>query len=368
MKKQKAFLQFLIITSLLSGFSLNAQTIVSGGIYSDTTWAFANSPFHVIDDVVVFPNVTLTIEPGVIIRFDDTKKLEIRGHLIAAGTIADSITFTSSSINPTKGSWPGIDLGGVTPGTAFFDYCIFEYADFAVDLDWGWGGNGPISISHSRFSENERGTYGYGSFTLTIDNCYFVNNGTAVSSSLTRVSNSTFINNTYGAFQMEHLSVYNSSFCGHDIALRMGQGPVKNCLIQNNNVGIEPYFPLNGIDSNIIINNNIGIKIDNGIGNGNTICNNTAYNVMNINTSAYSVSNNCWCTTNSSEIADKIYDGYDDVSLGLVTYTPFVNCDSTAIPPLSGCSINDTTSADSLTASISSTGFASGNVMVKRVQ
>src|SRR5437773_10115670 len=76
----------------------NAQTNVSGGIYANTTWTFANSPYIVVDTVVVFPGVTLTIDPGVVVKFDNNKRLDIRqASLIANGTITDSITFTSNS-------------------------------------------------------------------------------------------------------------------------------------------------------------------------------------------------------------------------------------------------------------------------------
>ena len=50
-------------------FSATAQTNVSGGIYANTTWTLANSPYIVTDTVVVFPGVTLTIQPGVTVKF-----------------------------------------------------------------------------------------------------------------------------------------------------------------------------------------------------------------------------------------------------------------------------------------------------------
>ncbi|MEO8088479.1 MAG: hypothetical protein ABI763_16790 [Bacteroidota bacterium] len=65
----------------------------------------------VIDTVVVFPGVTLTIDAGVVVKFDDDMMLEIReANLIAEGTVTDSISFTSNSINPGSGSWRKILL------------------------------------------------------------------------------------------------------------------------------------------------------------------------------------------------------------------------------------------------------------------
>src|SRR5438128_1721705 len=82
-------------------FTSTAQANVSGGIYSDTTWTLANSPYIVVDTVVVFPGVTLTIEAGVTVKLADSSAIEIRqANFISQGSITDSITFTSNSATP----------------------------------------------------------------------------------------------------------------------------------------------------------------------------------------------------------------------------------------------------------------------------
>src|ERR1700741_62514 len=97
---------FPVISILLITIQTHAKTNVSGGIYSNTTWTKANSPYIVTDTVVVFPGVTLTIEPGVTVKFNDGKHLEARqSNLIAIGTPTDSIIFTSASANPFIGIW-----------------------------------------------------------------------------------------------------------------------------------------------------------------------------------------------------------------------------------------------------------------------
>src|SRR6266576_3894323 len=109
MKKLYPLFFFLLIAAFT-----NAQTNVSGGIYANTTWTLANSPYIVVDTVVVFPGVTLTIQPGVVVKFDSTKYLEIRnGTLIANGTAVDSITFTANSLTPVRGSWGNNSYGGI---------------------------------------------------------------------------------------------------------------------------------------------------------------------------------------------------------------------------------------------------------------
>src|SRR5437870_4711822 len=125
MKSFTKTLLTLIFLTVIS-FTLKAQTSVSGGIYSNTTWHKASSPYIVSDTIVIFPNVTLTIEPGVSVRFADNVILEVRqGKLIAAGTSADSITFTSNSLSPFTGIYTGIYLNGGSL-TSVFNYCNFR--------------------------------------------------------------------------------------------------------------------------------------------------------------------------------------------------------------------------------------------------
>src|SRR5436190_20852365 len=104
MKKNiQKFLSAVILIAAIS-LSVNAQTNVSGGIYANTTWTKANSPYIVVDTVVVFPGVTLTIEPGVVVKFNANKYMEVRqANIFAEGTITDSITFTSNVVSPVPG-------------------------------------------------------------------------------------------------------------------------------------------------------------------------------------------------------------------------------------------------------------------------
>ncbi len=98
------------------------------------------------------------------------------------------------------------------------------------------------------------------------------------------------------------------------------------CLIRNNRVGI--HGPQAGIvKENLIEGSKIGIyntAAANRI-NCNRICNNDSFNVFNATSPGYScdMKNNDWCTTDSVVIATSIYDGYDNVNLGLGIFMPF---------------------------------------------
>src|SRR5688572_19382364 len=140
------------ILLLFVAVAVNAQTNVSGGIYANATWTKANSPYIVTDTVVVFPGVTLTIEPGVVVKFDDDKRLEIRqAKLVAEGTSADSITFTSNSGSPHEGSWASVYLNQDT--SSRFSFCNFHYADYGVDQY----STSNLSFKNSVFSNNNTG-------------------------------------------------------------------------------------------------------------------------------------------------------------------------------------------------------------------
>ncbi|MEW6541446.1 MAG: hypothetical protein AB1402_07530, partial [Bacillota bacterium] len=69
-------------------------TPVSGPIASDTTWTVAASPYHVTSSVTVNAGVTLTIEPGVVVKFGHNTGLYVDGTLLAQGTPAAPIHFT----------------------------------------------------------------------------------------------------------------------------------------------------------------------------------------------------------------------------------------------------------------------------------
>src|SRR5665213_2163913 len=154
--KKLIFTLITLFTLSSSLITLFAQTNVSGGIYTNATWTLNNSPYIITDTVVVFPGITLTIEPGVTVKFDDTKFIEIRSaKLIAIGTNVDSITFTSNSNSPFIGIFEGIKF------TAANDSCILNYCDFSFADNALMGtSNGPYLLVHnSNFQLNSNGIY-----------------------------------------------------------------------------------------------------------------------------------------------------------------------------------------------------------------
>ena len=132
LKKYLTFL-FIILTYVYG------QTNVSGVISSNTTWSLINSPYIVTGNILVNEGVTLTIEPGVVVKFDSEKVMQIRGELIAQGTSESKITFTSNASNPASGDWDNMQFLEETTDASFsgstytsgsiMEYCIVEYAN-----------------------------------------------------------------------------------------------------------------------------------------------------------------------------------------------------------------------------------------------
>ena len=89
------------LAAMLNGFATN----VSGTISSNTVWTLANSPYVVTGNVILDSGYTLTIQPGVIVKFDSLKCLQVGGTLTAIGTSGSPITFTSNQPNPAPGDW-----------------------------------------------------------------------------------------------------------------------------------------------------------------------------------------------------------------------------------------------------------------------
>jgi hypothetical protein len=381
MKKtaQKFSLAVILITAI--SFAANA-TNVSGGIYSNTTWTLANSPYIVVDTVVVFPGVTLTIEPGVVVKFDDDKGLEIRqASLIAVGTITDSIVFTSNSSSPFPGIWREMYLNGGTMNSQVF-YCSFHYGNMGIRNSQV----GPINIKNSTFTENYFGinvsnpffydniiescnfynnTWGVSTNErVTINNCNFFNNQYALNCQNTLRVNNSFVNNNqtgiWGAFSC---IVKNSAIDSNNVGIFLDNGntdSIINCEIKYNATGINSTSYGSIVIKNVIESNTIGIHLWSiATIYCNKICNNTLYHLQNeIPGTNVNISGNYWCTTDSATISSDIYDGYDNLSVSLLNFMPI----DTSQCYLTGCNLQLTATVTNATCDTCHNGTAAVNV------
>ncbi|MFH0725596.1 MAG: right-handed parallel beta-helix repeat-containing protein, partial [Pseudomonadota bacterium] len=146
LRSQKMLSNFVTYSVLLFAMLFGPQaafsdTHVSGTVSVDTTWTKAGSPY-IVDSAITVRGTdgtdgvtTLTVEPGVEIRFYQTY-LYVSGHpdpgaLVARGTEAEPIVFTSSQSTKAPGDWCGIQFEDFThDATTVMEHCIVEYAGY----------------------------------------------------------------------------------------------------------------------------------------------------------------------------------------------------------------------------------------------
>ena len=379
----KKILLTVILLTVIS-FGINGQTYVSGGIYSNTVWTLANSPYIVTDTVVVFPGVTLTIQPGVVVKFDNNVRLEIRqATLLAQGTLTDSITFTSNSVTPFPGIWDAVCLNGVNANMTAY-YCNFYYAavgiyccnnyyetvivkhsnfkfniiglendfgsnalidtcNFSYNTDIGLVGDGN-TLNYCHFSNNQNGIAGHANIirNTRVESSSNVGIQPVAGSSVgSIIDNCVVVNNQYGIVswggEWPMGRILNSRIDSNSVAGIMLYGYLKgdtvfNCQITNNGIGILDttcmgcYGGPDVIMNNIIENNGIGIRENTTLDTifCNRICNSVSYNFyynLDFNNNI-SIPSNYWCTSDSATVRAKIYDGYININKGLVHFMP----------------------------------------------
>ena len=373
--------KLLLLLIFLSCFANTyAQTNVSGGIFSNTTWSLANSPYIMNGPVVVFPNVTLTIEPGVVIKIKEKSTntseqvyLELRGKLVANGTSTNPISFIPESA-PTLGTdfiWQGIFIKSAQGGSIDMDYFSLNNSYYGINYD-------DVILDTLVFNECK---FSKNNYTLSINtnlvfnNCEFTNNGVAhtvlyVYGSIT--SNNCIYKNNYACmtFIPNGVNVYNCVFENNQSCFLQISGKFNRCTFKNNNTvfqengtlaidssefikngtGINAFgvgsvknstFTENGLGLSVgassVIENNIIVKNDVGLGltgvfmsgmvlpfiKNNKICDNILYNLENKSDFNLGLENNCFCLNDSVSIDAKIYDGYDDFTRGLINFAAY---------------------------------------------
>lgn len=332
---------------------------IGGIINSDTTLTLENSPYNFTDDLLIDEGVTLTIEPGVTVNFNDYF-MAVGGTLFAIGTETDKIVMSGSGFAYTG------ELEGRIVFLSTSTDSIIEYTEITSTpgVIIGIYESSP-TISNSIISNSTRDAGpGYAinmvDASPTITNNVITNTMGIYIGGLTELSSPTITGN-----------IISQNCVGIYISCAESRPFISDNIISNNGVGITiEAIRTNGtiITRNLIINNlgerfsdhplwplvaeGSGIQIYSGLNyaveiSNNTICNNidgilirgspsstiaqnnifgnTNQSIRNTLDYDIDTSSNWWGTTNTSLIDQSIIDFYDDWALGKVNYSPILD-------------------------------------------
>ncbi|MBE9521254.1 MAG: right-handed parallel beta-helix repeat-containing protein [Proteobacteria bacterium] len=294
----------------------NSQTLEleKQHLTQDTTW---NGVIIIAGDIFIEPNVTLTIEPGTIIKFkriDETSdqnlfdidspyypqaEIIIRGTLIARGTRKKKIVFTSAEIDARPSDWGALNFLGSTDNIIDHAKVLFAY----------------------------NGVHSHGS-AVTITNSEFAKCGVGISF---KSEEETPGVPWFG--KRSELTITGNILHSNKggIGYRNSTGNISYNLIENNKFfGLWPKESVDGtVHSNTITDNKKGVLLYQTRGlvmTDNNIYDNRDYNISVATAQDFPVDarNNWFGTINSDKIDEMIFDQKEDADLGLVTYEPYL--------------------------------------------
>ena len=256
-------LRLLIVLVVMAGVVLAsvppavASTTIGSTTYSsNTTWTAANSPYWVTGTVTVNNGATLTIQPGVVVKFSNNLIAQIfanGGKLSASGTSANPIYFTSIADDSVAGDTGG---DGATTGaagqwcnlafnstssyngqTSSLSYVTVRYAGKTscgstnINIGTTTGNAGPtVNVSNSTISNSAANGILNSGGTLNVQDSSVNNNGgdgiKVTGSGVASVARTTVSSNTQKGVNVSSLangtpatSVFDSTITGNDIGL-----------------------------------------------------------------------------------------------------------------------------------------------------
>ena len=243
--RRRSSLISLLVLIIISTFTfaktpssvMASVTYVEGPITEDTVWTLTDSPFVVSKEIIVYPGVTLTIEPGVEIRFGEDFSLIVQGSLSASGTENRNISFTSNKDDPGAGDWNTIEFKGTSLST--LKHCVVQYAQHAITINGSW-----VTIENCEIAHNfESGILVTGDNQATIEKNEISSNknGILLTGELAK-----------GVTVTENIVMSNT-----ESGIKLNADNYTNLVIENNILSANHYgFHISG-EANIVIENNI---------------------------------------------------------------------------------------------------------------
>ena len=320
--------------ALLAAAAPAQATPFPASITSDTTLTKASSPYEVTDDVTVVAGVKLTVEPGVVINFEN-HAINAFGAIDATGTAANPIRFNYAGDtvhNPYNGRIFLIQ----TPNPSVFRHAAFDGSGVVAY-------SSKLTVSDSDFKEGPAITAsGYETGPDFVD---------------TTISGSRFDQSDVRLVAPRGtISVTGNTFSRANAGLAIGLAGKGNttATITGNLIVENEYFGLTfsgtgsdwtaSIRDNTIFRNRINVystipasSTGSFAASGNNILDALQYDwfVQDANgTGEYHAENNWWGTADGQEIGTGIFDHKDDPSRGTVDYTPYLTAPSATAPPI----------------------------------
>lgn len=170
----RGILAVLVLMAPLGGAL--ADTGVGGLIDTDTTWDQDGSPYLVQEDLTVGPGATLTIDPGVVVRFEGAYAFRVQGVLHAVGAVPPH--GEEERVSPDEVEW----ILFTQDSTGFVD----ENGDPLPEEQWRWkgirfDGSPPASVlrwviveggwARGEWPENNGGGIFVRGTSPTVENC-----------------------------------------------------------------------------------------------------------------------------------------------------------------------------------------------------
>jgi hypothetical protein len=143
------------------------------GDLTDMRWTLEDSPFILNSSIEIDPTVRLTIEAGVIVRFDEDVGIQVRGELRVEGSSELPVMFVSNVSGPIVANyWADLRLMPSDPESEnMLTYAVFEGADTGLLVS-----GGSAIVDHCSFSKCRYGVLARGDATVEATDCDFVNN------------------------------------------------------------------------------------------------------------------------------------------------------------------------------------------------
>jgi len=327
-----------IVTENYNGIFLKPSVDAGIILQQNETWS---GEVYVTDDIIVPKGVTLTIEPGTVVKFkhwrygysEPEHRLGLyieEGTLRAIGTPEEPIRFTSDAAEPIHRDWGAILFINSTDNV--ISYSIIEYGQITVISSnislthsisrWSWGAgifflNGTGLLEYNRFYENGHNCIeleNYSTVTIRYNEIYNATQGGVGvfdGSSAVIEHNVIFGNHDNGVVLEDdaYASISYNTIRDNGNGIAIGgfssANLMYNTVKENNRYGLSTYGP----------NASLSVHYTN-------ILNNTLEEVYVDSNLDINAKNNWWGTTNESVIDEEIFDYYDDPTCGVVDYKP----------------------------------------------